>query len=147
MPGWTDTGKVQHTETLLLELAAPNTYAFAPTWIQYHSDLGPVHTVYGPQATAHSIAQQHATAIAKEWSPHAVAGKVGDCRVGGEDAAAYGASGDLNLVSGTTHGSFFLIYFVHNDSLFRVILVGTGGIGNQAIQDSLAMIGSLTWTF
>ncbi len=36
---------------------------------------------------------------------------------------------------------------VHNDLLFEVILTGTGGIGNQAIQDSLGMIGSLTWTF
>jgi hypothetical protein len=137
----------QHTETLLLELVAPDDYAFAPTVLQFHSDLAPVHTVYGPQGTAHSIAQQHAAAIAQEWSPDAIAGKVRDCFVGGEAAAAYGASGDLYSASGTTTGTFFFIYFVHNDSLFHVMLVGTGGVGDQAIRDSLGMIGSLTWTF
>jgi hypothetical protein len=145
--GWTDSGPPQHTETQLLELDAPDAYGFAPTLILFHSDLGPVHTVYGPQATAHSIAQQHAAAIAQEASLDAVAGKVRDCRVGGEAAAAYGATGDFNLASGTTSGSFFWIYFIHNDYLFHIILVGVGGVGNQAIQDSLGMIGSLTWTF
>jgi hypothetical protein len=146
-PEWTESPQPQHTETLLLELAAPNAYGFAPTLIQFHSDLGPVHMRYGPQATAHSIAQEHAAAIAQEWSPNAVAGKISECHVGGEAAAAFGVSGDLNLASGTTNGSFFWIYFVHNDYLFEVILVGTGGVGNQAVQDSLGMIGSLTWTF
>jgi hypothetical protein len=131
----------------LLELDAPDAYGFARTLIQFHSDLGPVDTVYGPQATAHSIAQQHAAAIAQEWSPDAVAGKVSDCRVGGEAAAVYGASGDVILASGTTGGSFFWIYFIHNNYLFHIFLVGIGGIGSQAIQDSLGMIGSLTWTF
>ena len=148
-PGWTDPGPPLHTETQLLELDAPDAYGFAPTVILFHSDLAPVHTVYGPQATAHSIAQQHAAAIAQETSPDAVAGKISDCRVGGEAAAAYGATGDFNfnLASGTTTGSFFYIYFVHNDSLFHIMLIGTGGIANQAIQDSLGMIDSLTWTF
>jgi len=146
-PEWTETPAPQHTETLLLELAAPNAYGFAPTFIQVHSLLGPVHNVYGPQATAHSIAQQHAAAIAQELSPDAVAGPVSDCRVGGEAAAVLGVSGDINSGAGTANGKFFWIYVVHNDLLFEVILAGTGGIGNQAIQDSLGMIGSLTWTF
>ena len=144
---WTETPAPQHTETLLLELAAPNAYGFEPTLLQFHSLLGPVHTVYGQEATAHSIAQQHAAAIAQESSPDAVAGSVSDCRVGGEAAAAFGVSGALNLSSGTTKGSFFELYFVHNDLLFEVILVGNGGVSNQAIQDSLGMLGSLTWTF
>jgi len=67
--------------------------------------------------------------------------------VGGEAAAAFGVSGALNLSSGTTKGSFFWIYFVHNDLLFEVILVGNDGVSNQAIRDSLGMLGSLTWTF
>ena len=144
---WTETPPPQHTETLLLELAAPNAYGFEPTVIQFHSLLGPVHTVYGQQATAHSIAQQHAAAIAQWWSLDAVAGPISDCHVGGEAAAVFGASGDLNSGSGATNAKLFMIYVVHNDLLFEVILVGTGGIGNQAIQDSLGMIGSLTWTF
>jgi hypothetical protein len=144
---WTETPAPQHTETLLLELAAPNGYAFEPILIQFHGLLGPVHTVYGPQATAHSIAQQHAAAIAQDWSPDAVAGPISDCRVGGDAAAAFGVSGDLNSASGTTNGKFFWVYVVHNDLLFDVILVGTGGIDNQAVQDSLGMLGSLIWTF
>ena len=146
-PEWTENPPPQHGETLLLEVAAPKSYGFAPTVLQFHSDLGPVHTRYGPQATAHSIAQEHAAAIAQEWSPNAVAGTISDCRVGGEAAAAFGVSGDLTLASGTTNGSFFWIYFVHNDFLFEVILVGNGAVSKQAIQDSLGMLGSLSWTF
>jgi hypothetical protein len=115
--------------------------------IQFHSLLGPVHTAYGQQATALSIAQQRAAAIAQEWSPDAVAGPVSECRLGGEPAAVFGVSGDLISASGTTTGKFFWIYVVHNDFLFKVILVGSGGIDNQAVQDSLGMLGSLTWTF
>jgi hypothetical protein len=144
---WTEAPPPQHTETQLLELVAPAGDGFGPTLIQFHSLLGPVHTVYGQQATAHSIAQQHAAAIAQEWSPDAVAGPVSDCQVGGEAAAAFGVSGDLNSASGTTNGKFFWIYVVHNDLLFKVIVVGNGGVGDQAIKDSLGMLGSLRWTF
>jgi hypothetical protein len=146
-PDWTETPPAQNTETQLLELVAPNADGFAPTLIQFHSLLGPVHTVYGPQATAHSIAQQHATAIAQDWSPDAVAGSISDCRVGGEAAAAFGVSGAFNTSAGTVKGSFFWIYVVQNDLLFEVLLVGNGGLSDQAIQDSLGMLGSLTWTF
>lgn len=138
-PNWADTGDYQHTETLLLELTAPNVYGFAPSRVDFVSDLGPVHTVYGAGATAHSIAQQHAASIAQETSPHAVAGTISDCSVGGEAAAAYGYSDETD--------SGFYVYVVHNDALFKVILFGAGGVSNQAIQDSLAMLGSLSWTF
>jgi hypothetical protein len=144
---WTESPAPQHTETLLLELQAPSAYGFTPILIQFHSLIGPVHTVYGQQATANSIAQQHASAVAQEWSPDAVAGQVSDCRLGGEPAAAFGVSGDLVTSSGTASGKFIWIYVVHNDLLFKVILVGIGGIGDQAIKDSLGMLGSLTWTF
>jgi hypothetical protein len=127
-----------HTETLLLELSAPQPYGYAPTRIQLHSNLGPVHTVYGPQATSHTIAQQHAAAIDREISKTAVAGTLGDCNVGGAPAAAFGFSDDRN--------SGFIIYVVHGESLFEIILVGVGGISSQAIQDFLGMIGTLTWT-
>jgi hypothetical protein len=137
-PNWADTGNYQRTETLFLELTAPDTYGFAPTRIHFGGgDVGPVHTIYGPAATAHSIAQQHAAAIAKETSPNAVAGTVRDCRVGGEPAAAYGFSN--GILAG------FYVYFVHNDGLYLVLLAGTGGLGSPAIHDSLEMIGSLTW--
>jgi hypothetical protein len=135
---WTKTGNYVHTETLLLELSAPQPYGYAPTRIQLHSNLGPVHTVYGPEATSHTIAQQHAAAIAREISKTAVAGTLGDCNVGGAPAAAFGFSDDRN--------SGFIIYVVHGESLFEIILVGVGGISSQAIQDFLGMIGTLTWT-
>jgi hypothetical protein len=137
---WTDTGNYQQTETLFLELKAPDAYGFSPTRIDFLGGaVGPVHTIFGPGATAHSIAQQHADAIAQETSPGAVAGTVRDCTVGGEAAAAYGFS------NGTLSG--FYIYLIHHDGLFEVFMSGTAGLGNQAIQDSLGMIGSLKWTF
>src|SRR5262249_47364929 len=116
-PEWTESPALQHTETLLLELHAPNVYDFAPTFIQFHSLIGPVHTVYGSGATAHSIAQAHAEAVAQEWSPDAIAGTVTDCHLGGEEAAAFGMSGDLITSSGTTSGQFIRVYAVHNDLL------------------------------
>ena len=135
---WTDTGDYQHTETLFLELTAPGTYGFAPTRLDFQGGaVGPVHTIFGPDATAHSIAQQHATSIAQETSPNAVAGVVRDCSVGGVPAAAYG------FTNGTISG--FYIYFIHNDGLFEVFIFGTGGLSNQAIQDSLGMLGSVAW--
>jgi hypothetical protein len=59
--------------------------------------------------------------------------------VGGEPAAAFGFS------AGTYEGYF--VYFVHGDLLFEVVLLGFGGVSNEAIRDSLGMIGSLKWAF
>jgi hypothetical protein len=138
-PNWTKTGDYQHTETLLLELTAPQTYLSAPTTIQFHSDLGPVHTIYGAQATAHVIAQKQADSVVPTVSVSGVAGQVSDCSVGGEPAAAFGFS------AGAYEGYF--IYVVHGDLLFEVVLLGFGGVSNEAIRDSLGMIGSLKWAF
>jgi hypothetical protein len=139
-PNWTDTSNYVRDETLLLELTAPSNYGFAPTRIQFRGGaVGPVHTIFGAGASAHSIAQQKAAAIAQETSPNAVAGTLSDCTVGGNEAAtAYGFS------NGTLAG--FYVYFVHSDGLGEVFLAGTGGLSDQAIQDSLAMVGSLVWT-
>ena len=142
---WSQSPRPQSAETLLLELRAPASYGFPPTFIQFHSLIGPVHMVYGAGATAHSIAQQHATAIAEEWSPDASAGPVSDCHLGGEPASAFGFSGDLDS-SSTPAGKFLRIYVVHDDGLFEVMVIGTGGIGDQTVRDSLGMLGSLTWT-
>lgn len=136
--GWTNTGDYLHTETLLLELTAPELYGFAPTRIQFHSVPGPVHTIYGADGTAHSIAQQHATSLASGNS-QAIASTVRDCTVGGEVAAVFGYSDGPN--------SGFQLFVVHGDLLFEIILFGVGGVGNQTIHDSLGMIASLTWTF
>jgi hypothetical protein len=136
---WIDTGDYAHSETLLLELTAPSLYGYAPSKIQFHSDLGPVHTVYGSQATAHSIAQKHATAIKQDTnSPQAVAGTVRDCSVGGQPASAFGYSDGANFG--------YRLFVVHKDLLFEAWLFGAGGIANQSVQDALGMIGSLTWT-
>lgn len=137
-PSWTDTGNYVGHETLLLELVAPQAYGFAPTEIQFHSDLGPVHMVYSPQATSDSIAQQHAASIALDLaSPSAIAGRVSDCKVGGEPAAVFGYS------DGTTAG--YHLYMVHKDYLYEVRLFGSGGVSNQALHDAVGMIGSLVW--
>lgn len=137
-PDWTDSSNYFRDETLLLELTAPNSYGFSPSRIQFRGGaVGPVHTIYGVGASAHSIAQQKAAAIAQETSPNAVAGTISDCAVGGEAAAAYGFS------NGTLAG--FYLYFIHNDGLEEVLLAGTGGLSDQAIHDSLAMLASLMW--
>ena len=138
-PSWTKTGDYQRTETLLLELTAPQTYRSAATIIQFHSDLGAVHVGYGAGATAHSIAQKHADSVVPDVSVSGVAGLVSDCSVGGEPAAAFGFS------AGTFEG--YYLYFVHEDGLFEVILLGVGGISNESIHDALGMIGSLKWAF
>jgi hypothetical protein len=138
-PNWTDTGNYQQTETLLLELTAPQAYGLAPTRIQFLSDLGAVHVSYGAGATAHSIAQRHAASIANETAPAEVAGTVRDCTVGGDPAAAFGYSNGSN--------TGYRLYVVHGDLLFEVILDSVGGVGDQATQDSLGMIGSLKWAF
>jgi hypothetical protein len=137
-PDWTDTSNYFRDDTLLLELTAPINYGFSPTRVQFRGGaVGPVHILYGAGASAHSIAQQKAAAIAQETSPNAVAGTISDCTVGGEAAAAYGFS------NGTLAG--FYLYFIHNDGLEEVLLAGTGGISDQAIHDSLAMLASLVW--
>src|SRR5258708_19954019 len=51
---WTEAPAPQHTETLLLELAAPNTYGFEPTLIQFHTLLRPPPTAHGHTPPAHS---------------------------------------------------------------------------------------------
>jgi hypothetical protein len=122
----------------MLELTAPAAYGSAPTRVEFNSDLGPVHMVYSPQATSHSIAQQQADSIASEAvSPLAKAGKVSDCNVGGEPGAAFG------YTDGAMAG--YRLYVVHNDYLYDVRLFGFGAVGSQAIQDAVGMIGSLTW--
>jgi hypothetical protein len=137
-PNWTKTGDYQRTE-ILLELTAPQTYLSAPTTIQFLNDLAPVRTVYGPQATAHNIAQKQADSVVPTVSVSGIAGHVSDCSVGGEPAAAFGFS------AGAYEGYF--VYVVHNDLLFEVVLLGFGGVNNEAIRDSLGMIGSLKWAF
>jgi hypothetical protein len=135
---WIESGKPPGNETLLLELVAPQIYGFAPTKLQFHSDLGPVHTVYGSKATPHSIAQQHAGSVASDTAlPHAVAGLVGDCTFGGEPAAVFGYS------DGTYSG--YRLYVVRKDFLYEVFLFGSGGVSRQAIQDAVGMIGSVIW--
>jgi hypothetical protein len=135
---WTDTGDYQNSETRFLLLKAPDAYGFAPTTLEFAGGaVGFVHTIFGPGATAHSVAQQHVDSIAQEMLPGAAAGRVRDCTVGGDAAAAYGFS------DGPVAG--FFIYFIHNDGLMKIVLVGSGGLSSQAIQDALGMIGSFTW--
>jgi hypothetical protein len=136
---WVDTGDYNHTETLLLELTAPESYGYPPTKIQFLGGPGPVHIVYGAGATAHSIAQARARTVAHDMNdPQAIAGAVSDCSTGGEPAAVFGYS-DVTIVG-------YQLYVVHKDFLYVIRLSGTGGISSPAIADALEMIGSLTWT-
>jgi hypothetical protein len=138
-PSWTDTGDYVHTESLLLELTAPASYGNSPTRIRFLALPYDVKADFGSQATAHSIAQEDATTHQHFSGPGSTATLVTDCFVAAEPAAVFG------YADGKEHGYWLLI--VHNNRLLGVRLFGTDGIGDQAINDALGMIGSIAWTF
>jgi hypothetical protein len=133
-PGWTDTKNNGTTESRMLELKAPANYGHSPTLINFH--------VWGAggvqRATAHEIASEMATSRAGNRSAQSVAGLPEDCSVASESAAVYG------YTDGSEVGYRF--WFVHKRLLYAVWLSGTGGIGDQAIQDALGMMSSIVWT-
>jgi len=135
--GWIDTGNYNR-EGLLLELTAPATYGYAPTRIQFLIFIPEVSISYGSQATAHSIAAEHA-ATHDLLTPQSVTSSVADCLVAAEPAAVFG------YVDGNERG--YRLSVVHKDFLLEIWLSGAGGVSNQAIQDALGMMTSITWTF
>ena len=137
-PGWSDTGDYVHTESLLLELTAPASYPNAPTRIEFHSFPGEVHVLYGSQATAHSIAAEHARSHFGS-SAQSIASTVVDCSIAAETAAVFG------YADGTERG--YRVSIVHKDRLFEIWLFGTDGLSAQSIQDGLGMIASMAWIF
>src|SRR6267142_493142 len=138
-PSWTDTGDYVHTESLLLELTPPASYGNSPTRIRFLALPYDVKADFGSQATAHSIALEDATTHQHFSGPGTTATLVTDCFVGAEPAAVFG------YADGNEHGYWLLT--VHHNRLLGVRLFGTGGIGEQAIDDALGMIGSIAWTF
>jgi len=136
--GWTDTGDYTHTESLLLELTAPASYGNPPSRIQFLALPYDVQRDFGTSTTAHSIAVNEAKTHQHFTSPLSAATSVADCSVAGEPAAVFG------YADGNERGYWLL--FIHDNGLLGVRLFGTGGIGDQAIQEALSMIGSITWT-
>jgi hypothetical protein len=134
---WTDTGDYTR-ESLLLELTAPSAYGSAPTRIKFWSFPGEVHVIYGGEATAHSIALQHAS-TPEFNSAQSIASAVGDCSITGEAAAIFG------YVQGSELG--YRLSLVHKDRLFEIWLYGAGGVSDAAVHDALDMMGSIAWTF
>jgi photosystem II stability/assembly factor-like uncharacterized protein len=135
-PGWTDTNNHGPTESRMLELKAPATYGYSPTLITFHVFPGGAVTMYGSNATAHSIAADWATTHYGH-SALSVATLPADCTVASEQAAVY-AYRDGSEVG-------YRFFFVHKDLLYAVWLHGTGGIGGKAIQDALGMMSSIAW--
>jgi photosystem II stability/assembly factor-like uncharacterized protein len=136
-PGWTDTNNHGPTESRMLELMAPASYAFSPTLIEFKVFAVDVHLTYGPEATAHSVADDWATTHFGH-SALSIATSPADCSVAGEQAAVYGYR------DGSEVGYRF--YLVHKGLLYAIWLHGTGGIGDQAIQDALGMLSSIAWS-
>jgi hypothetical protein len=95
-----------------------------------------VHIRYGPKATAHSIATEHA-AMRDLLSPQAVVSSVADCSVASESAAVFGYA-DGNEIG-------YRLSVVHRDYLYEVWLYGAAGVDEQALQEALGMIGSIAW--
>jgi hypothetical protein len=132
-PGWTDTTET-YRESQLLELTAPATFGDAPTRIKFWAVPGEIHVRYGAQATAHSIAVQHA-AHPEFKSPQSSTSPVNDCLIGGQSAAVFG------YAQGGERG--YRLSMVHNDFLYEIWLSGTGGISDAAMNDALGMMGSI----
>jgi photosystem II stability/assembly factor-like uncharacterized protein len=134
--GWADTGDYVHRESPLLELTAPASYGYSPTRIQFLA-LQYDPKDFGPEGTAHSIAV--AIATKHDWSilPDTVATSVSDCAVAAEPAAVFG------YANGSEQG--YWLFMVRQNGLYGIRLVGTGGVGDQAIEDALAMLGSIAW--
>jgi hypothetical protein len=136
--GWTEHAVTGPTESLLLQLTAPASYGHAPTRIEFHVFPGGVHDIYGPNATAHTIAAERAT-IHYGSSRQAVSTSVADCSIASESAAVYG------YTDGSEVG--YRLSFIHRESLFEVWLAGVAGLDTQAVEDSLRMIGSIVWVW
>jgi hypothetical protein len=135
-PNWTEDTTEYFRESLRLDLVAPDLYGYAPTRIRFWSLPGEVHVIYGSNATAHSIAVQHAAAP-EFSSPLSVGTTVSDCSIAGEPAAGFG------YAQGNERGYRFSV--VHKDLLYEIWLFGAGGVGNLAGQDALGMMGSIAW--
>jgi hypothetical protein len=123
---------------LLLELTAPANYANAPTRIKFFAFLYDVQLDFGPQATAHSIASDHAASHFGSTT-RSIATPVSDCSVAAESAAVYG------YADGNVQG--YRVAIVHHNRLLGIWLFGIGGVDDQAIKDALAMMSSIVWTF
>lgn len=138
-PRWTDTGDYVHTESLLLQLTAPTTNGYGPTRINFYAFPLDVQADFGSQATAHSIAVEDATTHNRFTSRGTITTSVSDCSVAAAAAAAFGYA--------VASENGYWIFVVHRNRLLGIKIVGTGGISDQALQDALGMIGSITWTF
>jgi hypothetical protein len=138
-PSWIDTGDYVHTESLLLQLTAPASYGYGPTRINFHAFPYDVPKDFGSKATARSISEDDSVTHQHITLPRLIATLVADCVVAAEPAAAFGYS------EGNYRGYWLLI--VHHERLLGVHLFGAGGVSDQALQDALGMIGSITWTF
>ena len=136
---WIDTGDYVHTESLLLELTASTSYGYSPTRSRFYAFPYDVNADFGSQATAHSIAVDEATTQKRFTSPSLSATLVGDCSVAGEPTALFG------YADGDERGYWLLI--VRHNRLFGIQLFGTLGVSDKTIQDALAMMASVAWSF
>jgi hypothetical protein len=95
--------------------------------------------MYGPGATSHSIAAHFAATITADMSsPQATSSAVSDCRIGGDAASVFGFA-DTRLAG-------YDLFVIHRDRLFEIYFVGADGVSDQAVQDTLGMMGSITWS-
>lgn len=135
-PSWTDTHNTGPTESRMLQLLAPASSGHMPTQITFHLFSPTALEQYGPKVTAHAVAAEWAR-TRNGHSREAVVTSPADCSVASEAAAVYG------YADGSEAGYRF--FFIHTSGLYSIWLSGTGGMSDQAIQDTLRMIGSITW--
>jgi hypothetical protein len=66
-----------------------------------------------------------------------VVSSVADCSVAAEPASLF------SYAEGKESG--YRLAVVHKDLLYEIWLFGVDGVGDQAVQDALRMIGSIAW--
>lgn len=132
-PGWLRVSPGP-SETVLLQLNAPNSYANNPTVIRVQSFIGPI-----SEKNPHDAATDRAA-----QDPQADAASVTDC------SAAGGAVAFYKYARGGTLGYQFLLMRADSQyaglvRLYGVAVEGSGGLDPDAITDAKKLLGSWRW--
>jgi hypothetical protein len=132
-PGWTQVS-TGSSETVVLQISAPPSYANQPTSIKVQTFIG---NYYGQ--TAHSVAVTWAS-----QHPFADTNSVTDCAVASGDAAFVRYAG-----SGVVGYQFFMVrvdpQYQGLARLWGLNLEGTAGLDSNSAADAMRVLGSWKW--
>jgi hypothetical protein len=129
--GWTETSS-KTSEVQIIQLTAPLSYGNAPSRVTVDSYIGIVASTVTARRVADQEAQRESTADAQF-----AAGPVTDCQLQSDTAAFF------SFTRGAATG--YHVFLIHNQLLYDAIIQGNGGVSNQFILDSKAVLGSWNW--